>query len=125
MRTLLKVKVPCRDCAMEIPFTSFVIFIAVVIAYVLGLMKSRGATAEDASAEPVVTTTVNPAQHEALIELLRKCDKLIWMMATEAGGKIIISAATDAAYDPAAAMMVYGHEAGGGTTVEAITRSAY
>uniref|UniRef100_E6VQ18 Uncharacterized protein n=1 Tax=Rhodopseudomonas palustris (strain DX-1) TaxID=652103 RepID=E6VQ18_RHOPX len=62
-------------------------------------------------------------EHE-LLELLRHNDRLIWMMAKEADGKVTISSATEAAYGPTRAMLIYGCDTSHGQTIEAVERPA-
>ncbi|WP_041798305.1 hypothetical protein [Rhodopseudomonas palustris] len=63
---------------------------------------------------------VDDTEHEALLELLRHSDRLIWLMAKEAGGKVTISSATEAAHDPTRAMLMYGCDADQRLTIEAV-----
>ncbi|MFL9503091.1 hypothetical protein ACJMQP_23790 [Rhodopseudomonas palustris] len=60
----------------------------------------------------------------SMLELLRYNDRLIWMMAKEAGGKVTISSTTEAAYDPTRAMLIYGCGADQRQTIEAVERPA-
>jgi hypothetical protein len=65
---------------------------------------------------------VDRAYHEALLEVLRQNDRLIWFMAKQAGGKVTIDAATLAAYDERTAFVMHGHDPdSGGPMIEAVT----
>jgi len=100
--------------------TTLIAFVAIVFAFVIGHSNGRNSAP---SLEPVVPSAapaITAEAHEAVLVLLRKCDKLIWMMAAEAGGKVIISSATEANHNPSTARLRYGQAAGGEMTIEVI-----
>ena len=100
--------------------TTLIVFVAIVIAFAIGHSNGRRLANTPEAVLPSVVPAITPEAHEAVLTLLRKCDKLIWMMATEAGGKVTISSATEAGHDPANARLRYGHAIGGEMTVEVI-----
>lgn len=95
----------------------FTVLIAAAIGYSFGYRSSTPATA---TADHAAAIPINGADYEALLNLLRECDRLIWMIVKEAGGKVAVSVATEATYSPTLARMVYGRDPDGGTTVEII-----
>lgn len=103
----------------EFWITTLVVLVTIVVAYAIGQANGRRSIrVHIAPVSPTAASSVDRTPDEALLELLRKCSKLIWMMATEAGGKVTISAATEAACDVTMAAMVYGRDAVGKMTIE-------